>query len=90
MKRVLRDDRGETLVETLVSIVVLLLTCAFLITSISAAVKINAKASDIATTFVYSDDVLKTENVTVKESGVSDNSISVKLYESNGYYYYRK
>ena len=42
----LRSRRGETLVETLVSLLIVVLVMAFLATSIVAATRVNAKMRD--------------------------------------------
>lgn len=44
--RKLRSRRGETLVETLVSLLIVVLVMAFLATSIVAATRVNAKVRD--------------------------------------------
>ena len=44
--RKLRSRRGETLVETLVSLLIVVLVMAFLATSIVAATRVNAKMRD--------------------------------------------
>ena len=44
--RKLRSRRGETLVETLVSLLIVVLVMAFLATSIVAATRVNAKIRD--------------------------------------------
>ena len=50
----LRSRRGETLVETLVSLLIVVLVMAFLATSIVAATRVNAKMrdADVAVVFV--------------------------------------
>ena len=73
----LKSDKGETLVETLISIIIVV---------ISVAVK-DAVGSQIS--FTYEDaEETGTGSMTIPE--VSDDSVSVKIYESNGYYYYIK
>ncbi len=89
----LKSDKGETLVETLISIIIVVISVAFMVTSVTVASKINARVKDAVgsrISFTYDD---------VKEEGtgsmttmpeVSDSHVSVKIYESNGYYYYIK
>ena len=51
----LKSTRGETLVETLVSLLIIVLTFAFLTTSAITAAKINAKVRQRDVSFRYSD-----------------------------------
>lgn len=85
----LRTNRGETLVETLISIIIVVISVAFLVTSITAATRINAKVKNAVSSqmaFTYADKALSEGSMTV--DGVFADSINVKIYESNGYYYY--
>lgn len=90
----LKSDKGETLVETLISIIIVVISVAFMVTSVTVASKINARVKDAVgsrISFTY-DDAKKEEGTgsmtTIPE--VSDGPVSVKIYESNGYYYYIK
>lgn len=86
----LRTNRGETLVETLISIIIVVISVAFLVTSITAATRINAKVKNAVSSqmsFRYADsDDSKDGSMTA--GGILKSPINVKIYESNGYYYY--
>lgn len=86
----LRTNRGETLVETLISIIIVVISVAFLVTSITAATRINAKVKNAVSSqmsFRYEDSkVLGQGSMTA--GGILNDPINVKIYESNGYYYY--
>ena len=51
----LKNQKGETLVETLVSLLIIVLVFVFLTASAVAAAKINAKIRDTDVSFRYSD-----------------------------------
>lgn len=92
----LRDNRGETLVESLVSILIAVLAFGILATSVVTAEKINAKTRNTDVMFQYAtkptDPTDPTNPPTVMLTGEGANgktgSGPVSLYESNGYYYY--
>lgn len=71
----LKNQKGETLVETLVSLLIIVLVFVFLTGSAVAAAKINAKIRDTDVSFRYSD-------------AQSEGSTSVEVYQENGYRYY--
>lgn len=86
----LKSERGETLIESLVSLLVAVLAFAFLAMAAVSAEKINAKTRSTDVSFHYAE--------TGAESGVSlkgekynreAKTGAVKLYENNGYYYYK-
>ncbi len=87
----LKSTRGETLVETLVSLLIIVLTFAFLTTSAITAAKINAKVRQRDVSFRYSDAQEQGE-ATLTLRGSGNDSLSgtakVQLYEENGYLYY--
>lgn len=90
----LRTNRGETLVETLISILIVAISVAFLVTSVTVASRINAKVRDAVSSkmsFTY-DDARQLGKGSMAASGILDatDEISVKIYQSNGYYYYIK
>ena len=60
--RKLRSRRGETLVETLVSLLIVVLVMAFLATSIVAATRVNAKMRDADVAVRYLTDFYNAEN----------------------------
>lgn len=71
----LRDRSGESIVETLVAILIAALSCTILMTSVTAAVSINKNASEAQAEFEK--ELLEAE----KQTGTvkSDVSINVKL-----------
>ena len=90
----LRTNRGETLVETLISILIVVISVAFLVTSVTAASRINAKVKDAVSSkmsFTY-EDAKPLGQGSMSVSGLLDatDEIKVDIYESNGYYYYIK
>ena len=88
----LRNNRGEMLVESLVSILIAVLAFGILATSVVTAEKINAKTRNTNVMFQYVTEptdpsptvTLTGEEASVKKTG----SGKVSLYKSNGYYYY--
>ena len=93
----LRDNRGETLIESLVSVLIAVLAFAVLATSVVTAEKINAQTRNTDVMFRYA--TAPTEPTDPKNpptvmltgegaSGKKTGSGKVSLYESNGYYYY--
>lgn len=90
----LKTNRGETLVETLISILIVVISVAFLVTSVTAASRINAKVKDAVSSkmsFTY-EDTTQLEQGSMSAPGILDatDEIKVDIYESNGYYYYIK
>mgnify|MGYP004697542289 CR=1 FL=1 len=90
----LRDNRGETLVESLVSILIAVLAFGILATSVVTAEKINAKTRNTDVMFQYATkptDPTNSPTVMLTGEGASGKktgSGKVSLYENNGYYYY--
>ena len=93
----LRNNRGETLVESLVSILIAVLAFGILATSVVTAEKINAKTRNTDVMFQYATkptdptDPTNPPTVMLTGEGASDKktgSGKVSLYENNGYYYY--
>ena len=95
----LRDKRGETLIESLVSVLIAALAFAFLATAAVSAEKINAKTRNTDVSFRYTstsetDPAQKTTSaaaqVSLKGSGAIplQGSGDVTLYTYNGYHYY--
>lgn len=86
----LRDNRGETLIESLASILIAVLAFAVLATSVVTAEKINArtrKERKENEMFSYTDATPSGGTVTLTGSGKHGTG-NVTLYESKGYYYY--
>ena len=87
----LRDNRGETLIESLVSVLIAVLAFGILPTSVVTAEKINAKTRNTNVMFQYATTSPTFPTVTLTGEGASGKktgSGKVSLYESNGYYYY--
>lgn len=100
----LRDSRGETIVEALVSLIIAVISIALLVTSITAASKINAKSQARTTdqlSFAYVD-TTNSETGTADTTGskkatinfgagdTRNDSVTVNLYTtSNDYIYYK-
>lgn len=86
----LRDNRGETLIESLVSVLIAVLAFAVLATSVVTAEKINAQTRQERKEkgmFSYAVDKSKNETVTLTGSSRTVTGM-VSFYESKGYYYY--
>ena len=90
----LKSEKGETLVETLVSIIIVVISFAFMVTSVTVASKINAKVKEAVgsqISFTYEDaEETGTGSMTTVPEILDNSTVSVKIYESNGYYYYIK
>lgn len=90
----LRDNRGETLIESLVSILIAVLAFGILATSVVTAEKINAKTRNTDVMFRYATapteptDPKNPPTVTLTGKNGKSGSGTVLLYENNGYYYY--
>ena len=82
--RKLRSRRGETLVETLVSLLIVVLVMAFL-----AATRVNAKMRDADVAVRY-DGISEPASLTVSSGrGTSSFTVPVEKYTTeNGYCYY--
>ena len=93
----LRDNRGETLIESLVSVLIAVLAFAVLATSVVTAEKINAQTRNTDVMFRYATepteptdptDPTDPPRVTLSGEGSKRGTGTVSLYKSNGYYYY--
>ena len=87
----LRDNRGETLIESLVSVLIAVLAFAVLATSVVTAEKINAKTREERKDngmFSYTGAKSTDKKVTLNGNSGKRGTGKVSLYESNGYYYY--
>ena len=83
----LRDNRGETLIESLVSVLIAVLAFAVLATSVVTAEKINAQTRNTDVMFRY-DGATKLDKEIKLQGADKSGTGDVMLYESNGYYYY--
>lgn len=93
----LRDISGETLIESLVSIIVMLLTFLFLTASVTAAAKINSRAAKSDASFDYNGAMQPDGFVNIwldRSQPVESRqgwSLDVDKYETdNGYIYYSR
>ncbi len=87
MRKKLRSQRGDTLTETLAALLLVVLTMAFLATSLVTAARINAGVRQTDTALKYDDDEgeKKTLTITRENNSVEKN---VKVYETTGGYRY--
>ena len=87
MRKKLRSQRGDTLTETLAALLLVVLTMAFLATSLVTAARINAEVrqSDTALKYDAADGKTKTLTITRENNSVEK---SVKVYETKGGYRY--
>ena len=86
----IRSRSGETLMETLVSVVIIALVIVFLASAGLAATKINAKVREQNNSFSYGEEGAASETLTLSVPGERDRMTGVTRYEDNGYYYYEK
>lgn len=89
MNRKLKSNAGETLVETLFSLLVVGLAMTMLAGAIMAAARVNKGARDFNTAFIRDNAEKVSSSVTVKIS--EKTPISVNAYQTNDqnhYYYY--
>ena len=85
----LRDNRGETLIESLVSVLIAVLAFAVLATSVVTAEKINAQTRNTDVMFRYDRATKQDQDKEIELRGADKiGTGDVTLYESNGYYYY--
>ncbi len=102
MRNKLRDSRGETIVEALVSLIIAVISIALLVTSVTAASKINEKSKARTTqqlSFEYVDTTdSSTGSVEASKEATIDfgagnslnDKVSVNVYTtSNNYVYYK-
>ena len=87
MRKKLRSQRGDTLTETLAALLLVVLTMAFLATSLVTAARINAGVRQTNTALKYdaADGETKTLTITRENNSVTKN---VTVYETTGGYRY--
>ena len=87
MRKKLRSQRGDTLAETLAALLLVVLTMAFLATSLVTAARINAGVRQTDTALTYDDDEGEKKTLTITRE---NNSVtkSVTVYETEGGYRY--
>lgn len=95
MKRRLSEKlnlhNGETLVETLIALLISVLAMTALPAAVNTSTKINlaAKDSQSETVLLSESDAEEIASITVTVSDGSDStSVSVTGYKNNGFYYY--
>ena len=88
----LKDNRGETLIESLVSLLILTMTFAFLAVASTTAARLNAKVRDTDVSFRYEAESTDNARVELQGSvsldGIKSGLQTVTLYENTGYLYY--
>lgn len=87
-KMKLGNNSGETLVESLISLLVVSLTIAFLSVAASTASKLNVRIRNTDLSFRYNKETEKTVSITVSGTGGRSATEEITVYESNGYLYY--
>ena len=91
----LKGQSGETIIETLVSMLIAVICISMLATSMLAAARINEKVRRKLTaelSFRYSEPAQQTETVqlTFTEASAEPERLNITLYKSeNDYYWYR-
>ena len=81
MSRKLKSRSGETLVETLFALLVVVLAMTMLAGSIVSAARVNKGAEDLDTAFLMTGNVQKVDGVQVQISGKA--RINVTAYQTN-------
>ena len=87
----LLSDAGETLVETLVTMIILSLAVLMLTGAIVTSARVNFKADNTSTAFSTENQSDSEEKITITESGSAGNSITMPVevhMTENGYTYY--
>ena len=91
----LKEQSGETIIETLVSMLIAVICISMLATSMLAAARINEKVRRKLTeelSFQYSDSAQQTGVVqlTFTDASAESKQVDITLYQSeNDYYWYR-
>lgn len=89
----IRDNRGETLVESLVSLLIIMFAMLFLTGSVVAAARANAKMQNTDNSLHYGtiDETSAVSEVLISSDPYStddDINIEVTAFEQNGYKHY--
>lgn len=87
MRQKLRSQRGDTLMETLAALLLVVLTMAFLATSLVTAARINAGVRQTDTALKYDNATESSGTLTITR-GNSSVTKSVTVYETEGGYRY--
>ena len=91
MKRKLLSKRGETLVEVMVSLVIVILIISMLPMALETAARINARVKDIDTicSRTMADSTKTTVSVSILNgAGATVDTIPVQGYRENGFTYF--
>ena len=91
MKRKLLSKRGETLVDVMVSLVIVILIISMLPMALETAARINARVKDIDTicSRTMADSTKTTVSVSILNgAGATVDTIPVQGYRENGFTYY--
>lgn len=97
MKKLLKEQRGETLVETLVAVLIVSLSVLFLTTAAMSAARVNKNSAETDTAFHRAERSEETVAVTVKRGSATIFKGTADLYvtgqdtesEKDDYRYYR-
>ncbi len=86
----LRSSYGETIVETLVTMIVLSLAMIMLSGAVVTSARVNQKADNTETTFTTDAQTSTPGTITIQENGSSSPAgLNVTVYETeHGYFYY--
>ncbi len=88
LKRI-KNKKGETLIEVLVSLVIIVLIMVMLPAAVVVAADLNSKAEKENLSSTMQRDNLKTATVKIKyDETEKDLTGKVNVYESEGYYFY--
>ncbi len=86
----LKKNKGETIAETLVAIIIVALSCTMLAEAIVSAAKVNSRVKNENEVLKVNETAGVSGKVSFKDSSNSEKAnLDVTLYKSgNGYYYY--
>lgn len=88
----LKDSRGETLVETLAALLIIMFAMIFLTSSVISAVKVNAKMKNTDNSIHYSSADSSDGTITISVTGnteIDDETVSADVFSENDYIYYQ-
>lgn len=89
MRKKLRSQRGDTLMETLAALLLVVLTMAFLATSLVTAARINAGVRQADTALKYDNSTERSGTLTITlDKSNSTAHKDVTVYEAEGGYRY--
>ena len=94
MRKKLKEKSGETIIEALVSLLIVVISLSLLATSVVAAGKINARAREKLTegfAFSYSDVAKASGKASIAFDDISlSDSADIIISEKNGYQFYER